>query len=94
MLAVGAANPDRNLAGMRRSAQQQRSVMVRVRQAHEQRPPVEHQRDEARHEAAPLQVLGREATSAPSVLQLVEVVLGIAAVAVELSEREDFSMGV
>src|SRR3954452_5983969 len=102
MLAMGAADADRCLPGVGDAAtdraQQQRTagdrlaVAVRVRQTYEQRPPVANQCDEARHQPAPLQVLGREAAPAPLVLQLVEVVFCIAAITVELPERADFGV--
>ena len=56
-------------------------------QTDEQVPPVEDQRDVARHQTAALEVAGREATPAPLVLQLVEGVLAISTVAIELAAR-------
>jgi hypothetical protein len=100
MSGVSAADADHYLAGGGGAAadgtQQQRTagdglaMVVGVGEAHEQRSLIEHQRHEARHQPAPLQVLRRETAPAPLVLQLVEVVLGVATVAVQLSEREGF----
>src|SRR5258708_18737990 len=63
------------------------AMMIGVGQTHEQVPPVEDQRDVARHQTAALEVAGREATPAPLVLQLVEGVLAISTVAIELAAR-------
>jgi hypothetical protein len=64
------------------------AMMSRISQTNEQIPPVEHQRDAAGHQAAALEVARREATRAPVVLQFVETVLAIGAIAIELTERQ------
>src|SRR5262252_8860497 len=64
-------------------------MMIGIGETHEQVPPVEHKRDAARHQAAALEVAGGEAAPAPLVLQLVEAVLAIGAVAIELTESQN-----
>lgn len=61
-----------------------------VGQAHKQTPPVVDQRHGTRRQLATMQIVRGEAAPAPLVLELVEGVLGVGAVAVELAEREDF----
>src|SRR6516165_5766477 len=68
------------------------AMMIGVGETHEQVPPVEHQRDAASHQAAALEVAGGEATPAPLVLQLVEVVLAIGAVAIELTDSQNLAV--
>src|SRR5438105_12389975 len=65
------------------------AMMIGVGKTDEQVPPVEHQRDAAGHQAAALEVAGGEAAPAPLVLQLVEAVLAIGAVAIELTESQN-----
>ena len=48
------------------------AMMIRVGEAHEQIPPIEHQRDAACHQAAALEITRREAAPAPLVFQFVE----------------------
>ena len=48
------------------------AMMIGIGQTDEQVPPIEHQRNAARHQAAALKVAGGEAAPAPLVLQLVE----------------------
>src|SRR5260370_16614373 len=62
---------------------------IEISQAHEQAPPVEDQRDAASEQPATLQVMRCEATPAPLVLQFVEHILAIAAIAVQLAQREE-----
>src|SRR5579864_185340 len=68
------------------------AMMLGVGQAHEQIPPIEYQRNAAGHQAATLEIAGREAAPAPLVLQLVEAVLTIGAVAIELAQRQYFDL--
>src|SRR5260370_5766905 len=68
------------------------AMMIGVGQAHEQVPPIEDQRDIACHQRAALEIAGREAAPAPLVLQLVEAVLAIGAVAIELAERKNLAV--
>src|ERR1700691_4436044 len=68
------------------------AMMIGIGQPHEQIPPVEEQRDQARHQTAALEVAGREAAPAPLVLQLVEDVLTIGAVAIELAEGKNLAV--
>src|ERR1700756_3850860 len=68
------------------------AMMIGVSQTDEQIPPVEHQRDAAGHQAAALEVAGREATPAPLVLQFVETVLAISTIAIELAERQNLTV--
>src|SRR4029077_20806101 len=94
MLAMWAGDGDRGLAGMLGLSadrlEQQRptcdrlAMLVGVGQADEQVPPIGGERDDAGHELAAFNVVGGETAPAPLVLQFVEVVLGIAAVAIEL----------
>ena len=62
-------------------------MRIGIRQPREDVPPVGHDRDEARHRLAALDRLRREPRPAPLVLELVEVVLAVAAVPVELRKR-------
>jgi hypothetical protein len=50
------------------------AMMVGLSQTHEQIPPVEHQGDAARHQAASFEIVRCEAAPAPLVLELVEAV--------------------
>ena len=61
-------------------------MMIGVGEAHEQIPPIEHQRDAACHQAAALEIARCEATPVPLVFQFIEAVLAIGAVAIELAE--------
>ncbi len=47
----------------------------------------------SRDEAAALEIVGRESAPAPLVLQFIEVVLGIGAIAIELGDRENRMIG-
>jgi hypothetical protein len=70
------------------SVQQQRptsdrlGVLARIGQSHEQRPPILDQRDDPSHQPAARQIASGEAAPAPVVLQFIEIVLGIRAVAI------------
>jgi hypothetical protein len=66
-------------------------MMVGVGEANEQIPPIEHQRDAARHQAAALEVARREAAPSPLVLQLVEIIFAIGAIALELANSENLA---
>ena len=98
---MGMADGDAGLAAMAgeagRGMQQERATGNRrgqlpgIGQAHEQAPPVVGQCGDPRHEAAALEVLGREAAPTPVVLELIEGILGVGAVTVELSDGEDFT---
>src|SRR6266481_410292 len=48
------------------------AMTIGVGQTDEQVPPIEHQRDDAGHQAAAFEIAGGEATPTPLVLQLVE----------------------
>jgi hypothetical protein len=66
--------------------------MIGIGQPHEQVPPVEEQCDEARHQAATLEIAGREAAPAPLILQRVEDVPTIGAVAIELADGKNLAV--
>jgi hypothetical protein len=68
------------------------SVLVGVGQADKQVPPVAHQRDDAGHQPAAGEVLSGEAAPAPLVFQFVEIVLGIAAIAIQLSNGQQLGL--
>src|SRR5436305_14726206 len=68
------------------------AVMVRIGQTHEEVPPVEDEGDNACHDPAARQVVGGKSAPAPVVLQLVEAVLTISAVAVKLPNRENLGL--
>ena len=59
---------------------------VRFGQTNEDVPPIVEQRDEARGEAAARQIMRREAAPTPLVLQFVENILRVAAIAIELAK--------
>ena len=101
MLAMWAGDGDRGLAGMlglsadrleqQRPTGDRLAMLVGVGQADEQVPPIGGERDDAGHELAAFNVVGGETAPAPLVLQFVEVVLGIAAVAIELGDGEQLA---
>src|SRR6266849_5630533 len=101
MFAMAAGDGHGGAAGMAGlsadSLEQQRpagdgfAMMIGVGQASEQIPPIAHQRDAARHQAAALEIASREAAPAPLVFQFVEAVLAIGTVAIELAEGQDFA---
>ena len=62
---------------------------VRLGEPHEQVPPVVDESDEARHELAAGQIAGGKASPAPLVLQFIEGIFAIGAIAVELGERQN-----
>src|SRR5271157_2350360 len=62
---------------------------VRLDQPNEDAPPVVKQRDHARGEPATSKVLRDEAAPAPLVLQLVENILAIAAIAIQLAKTRE-----
>ena len=68
------------------------AVMVRISQTHEEVPPVEDEGDDTCHDPAARHVVGGEAAPAPMVLQLVEAVLTIAAVAIELTDGQNLGL--
>jgi hypothetical protein len=68
------------------------AMMIGIGQTYEQVPPIERQRDAARHQAAALEIAGGEATPAPLVLQLIEAVLAIGAIAIELAEGQNLAV--
>src|ERR1700726_1053869 len=63
-----------------RTAGNRLGPVIGVSQTDEQAPPIEDQRDAASEQPATLQVVRREATPAPLVLQFVERILAIAAI--------------
>jgi len=65
-----------------------------TRQTGEQAPPVVDQRHRPGRELAAMQTVGGKSAPAPLVFQLIEGIFGIGAVAVELSEGEDFGVEV
>src|SRR5215470_14180074 len=68
------------------------AMMIGVSQAHEQVPPIEDQRDVACHQTAALEIACRKASPAPLVLQLIEGILAISAVAIELAESKNLAV--
>src|SRR5271166_656156 len=62
------------------------SMPIRLGQTNEDVPPIVKQRDEARGQTTTRQVVGDEAAPAPLVLQFVENILPVAAIAIELAE--------
>src|ERR1700731_755917 len=68
------------------------AVMVRIGQTHEEVPPVEDEGDNACHDPAARHVMGGEAAPTPMVLQFVEAVLTIAAVAIELTDGQNLGL--
>jgi len=96
---VRAGDPQRCLprmaAALCNGGQEQRpagdrfQMLVRFGEAHEQVPPVVDERDEAGHGPAAGKIAGGKASPAPLVLQFIEGILAIGAVAVELGEREN-----
>src|SRR6202023_3572543 len=68
------------------------AVMVRIGQTHEEVPPVEDEGDNGWHDPAARDVMGGEAAPAPMVLQFVEAVLTIAAVAIELTDGQNLGL--
>ena len=95
-LGVRAGDLDRRLSRMahplgdgvqqQRSARDRLSVTIRLGQAREDVPPIIKQRHEAGRQTTARQVMSDEAAPAPLVLQLVENILSIAAVAIELAK--------
>ena len=67
-------------------------MLVRLGQPREQVPPVVDEGDDAGGETAAREVLRGEAAPAPLVLQLVERVLAVGAVAIELAEADDLGI--
>ena len=66
-------------------------MVVGIGQADKQIPPIEDQRDAARHQLTTLEVMRREAAPAPMVLQFVKAVFTIGAIAVELANSENLT---
>ena len=62
---------------------------VRLGQPHKQAPPVVDERNEASHELAAGEIAGGKARPAPLVLQFIEGIFAIGAIAVELRERQN-----
>ena len=97
--AVARGDPERGLAGVadtlgnggeqQRPAGDRLEVLVGLDQPREQVPPVVDERDEACGMPAAGEVMRREPAPAPLVLQLVEGILAVGAVAVELTDAED-----
>ena len=93
---VRAGDPDRRLSRMAQplgdGVQQQRtagdgfSVPIRLGQTNEDVPPIIKQRHHARRQPTARQILRDEAAPAPLVLQFVENVLSVGAIAIELAE--------
>ena len=98
-LGVGRGDPERGLSGVADalgdSGQKQRpagdhlQVLLRLGQPREQVPPIVDEGHEAGGEPATGEVVGGGARRPPLVLQLVEDILAIGAVAIELAETED-----
>src|SRR5262249_12433808 len=95
-------NPERRLAAVTRTlgdaGKQQRpasnrlEVLVRVSQAHEDIPPIVDERDHACRQSATRDVVRGKTAPRPLVLQLVEAVLTIGAVAVKLGGGENLGI--
>ena len=81
-----------NPVKQKRPAGDRLAVVIGVRQAHEQAPPVVDERDQPRHVLAAFQVARGEAAPAPLVLQLVEGVLRVRPIPVELGNRSDLQI--
>ncbi len=64
-------------------------MFIRFGEAHKQVPPVVDERDEASHELAAGETAGGKASPAPLVLQLIEGIFAIGAIAVELGGRQN-----
>ena len=62
------------------------SVPIRLGQTNKDVPPIIKQRDHARRQATAREILRDEAAPAPSILQFVENILSVSAVAIELAE--------
>src|SRR5215472_251036 len=102
VLAMRAGDDDRGSAGMlglpadgleqQRPAGDRLAMLIGVGQADEQVPPIGSEGDDAGHELAAFDVVGGEAAPAPLVLQFVEIVLGIAAAAVELGDGQQLGL--
>ena len=69
-----------------RSAGDGFSVPIRLGQTNENVPPIIKQRDHARRQATACEILRDEAAPAPLILQFVENILSVSAVAIELAE--------
>src|SRR6201998_2218783 len=67
-------------------------MLIGIGQPDKQAPPVVDQRHAGGQQAATLQIVRREATPAPVVLQFVKRVLAIRTVTVELAQGEDFAV--
>jgi predicted aconitase with swiveling domain len=76
-----------NRGPQQRPAGDRLAMMLRVSRTDEQVPPVVDQRHHAGGQSAAGQVLRRKAAPSPLVLQLIEPVLAVAAVAVRLLRR-------
>jgi hypothetical protein len=68
-------------------------VFVRIREAQKEIPPVINQGHHAGHEAAAFEIMGGEATPSPLILQFIEIVLGVRALAIELGCGTEFVVG-
>ena len=68
-------------------------MLVGIGESHKEIPPVGDKRHHASHVAAAFEVVGREATPTPLVLQFIEIVLAVRPVAGELGCREDLGVG-
>ena len=86
------AAPLRDGGKQQRPAGDRFQMFVRFGEAHEQVPPVVDERDEARHELAAGQIAGGKASPAPLVLQFIEGIFAIGAIAVELGSCGDISI--
>src|SRR5208337_5212214 len=80
------AHPFGDGVQQQRSARDRLSVTIRLGQAREDVPPIIKQRHQAGRRTTARQVMRDEAAPAPLVLQLVENILSVAAVAVELAK--------
>ncbi len=82
----------------RRGVEQQRAcgdrlaVLVGLSQAREQAPPVVDQGDHARHQPRTLEIAGGKPAPAPVVLEFVEIVLAVGAIAIQRGDGEDLGV--
>src|SRR5438309_6485636 len=65
--------------------------MLRIGQAHKQAPPVVNETNATGEQPAALQVLGRETTPAPVVLQFIKSILAIRPVTIQLAQSQNLA---
>ena len=80
------AHPLRDGAQQQGTACDGFSVPIRLGQTNKDVPPIIKQRDHARRQATAREILRDEAAPAPLILQFVENILSVSAVAIELAE--------